>query len=128
MVSIRELGRGLHGPPHGKPSAVSLTSVRATLLLLPLLLSGCNVFDFLSPTAVEGIFVGVEVANGETTLGDGPVLGAAFLANATSIHDFSANLVTDPDQILIRTQGDTASLEAEGDGLFVQFVRKRSSW
>jgi hypothetical protein len=92
--------------------------VRAFLLLIPLLVSGCNVFDFLSPTAVEGIFVGVEVANGETTLGDGPVLGAAFLANATSIHDFASNLVTDPDRIVLRTQGNQAPLEDQGDGLF----------
>ena len=90
-----------------------------TLLLLPLLLCGCNTFDFLSPRAIEGVFVGVEVSSGETTLGDGPVLGAAYLANATSIRDFSANLVTNPDSIVLRTQGEQSPLEAADDGLFI---------
>ena len=90
------------------------------LLLVPLLaLTGCNTFDFLSPRAVEAVFVGVEVANGETTIGNGPVLGAAFLANATSIHDFASNLVTDPDSITLGTQGAQAGLQSEGSGLFV---------
>ncbi len=89
------------------------------LLLLPLVLSGCNTFDFLSPRVVEGVFVGVEAQNGDTTIGGGPVLGAVFLAEATSIHDVSANLVTDPDSIAIRTGGDQAPLESAGDGLFV---------
>ena len=93
--------------------------MRALLVILLLALSGCNTFDFLSPRVVEGVLVGVEVANGESTIGDGPVLGAVFLGNATSIHDFAANLVTDPDSIVLRTGGEEAQLEAGGNGIFL---------
>lgn len=93
--------------------------MRLSLLAALLALTGCNTFDFLSPHVVEGVLVGVEVSDGETSIGDGPVLGAVFLAEATSIRDVSANLVTNPDSIVLRAGGDEAPLESAGDGLFV---------
>lgn len=93
--------------------------MRAALILAALALAGCNTFDFLSPHVVEGVLVGVEVSDGDSSLGDGPVFGAVFLAEATSIRDVSSNLVTDPDSLTLSTQGDQAPLEEADDGLFV---------
>ncbi len=93
--------------------------MRACFVLVALGLVGCNTFDFLSPHVVEGVLLGVEVSDGETALGDGPVLGSVFLAEATSIRDVSSNLVTDPDSLTLATGGSEAPLEAAEDGLFV---------
>ena len=96
--------------------------MRVFLLIAAIALAGCNTFDFLSPHVVEGVLVGVEVSDGQSSIGNGPVLGAVFLAEATSIRDVSSNLVTDPDSITLQTQGDLAPLEAAEDGLFVTGV------
>jgi len=90
-----------------------------TLILPLLLLAGCNTFDFLSPTSVQGVVVGVEAQAGGTTLGDGPVLAAVYLAQATSIQDFSSNLISDPDSIELSDGNATAPLEAADAGLWV---------
>jgi hypothetical protein len=92
--------------------------MRILPILAALLLAGCNTFDFLSPHVVEGVLVGVELSDGDSSLGDGPVFGAVFLAEATSIRDVSSNLVTDPDSLTLATQGSEAPLESVGDGLF----------
>ena len=96
--------------------------MRASLLVAALVLAGCNTFDFLSPHVVEGVLVGVQASDRESSIGDGPVLGAVFLAEATSIHDVSSNLVTDPDSLTLTTQGERAPLEAAEDGLFITGV------
>lgn len=91
-----------------------------SLLLLPplLLLGGCNVFDFLSPTSVQGLLLGVEASDGETSLGNGPVLGAVYLAEATSIQDFASNLISDG-AVSLDDGSEEARLDVESPGLWV---------
>jgi hypothetical protein len=81
--------------------------------------SGCNTFDFLSTTAVEGVVVGASVTDGVTPLSGGPALGLFFLADATSIQDFSENLIVDADVVTLSAGAQTADLASDEPGLWM---------
>lgn len=86
-----------------------------SLLALP----GCNTFDFLSRTAVEGVVLGAAVTDGETPLSGGPTFGAVFLGEATSINDFADNVIEDAESVTLADDQGEAELGFEEPGLWL---------
>jgi|GEM_PF-2710651 len=96
-------------------------SVRCLTLLLAaaLPIGGCNTFDFLERTAVEGVVIGTAVTDGETPLSGGPAIGVFFLAEATSINDVTSNLIESADSVTLSDSSESRELLQIDRGLWV---------